>query len=115
MSILSAYLEKKPWLFYRANIGIAGQLGGSSESPKVSALLSFATHSPAGLFSNKGPRGEWNVLGASQLGLVYFPLLSNKRHFLVLMAWKENVIKIQPHGVTKRETETRLQEESFIM
>lgn len=44
----------------------------------------------------------------SQLGLVYFPLLSNKHHFLVLMAWKESVIKIQAHSVTKRETEPRL-------
>lgn len=66
-------------------------------------LLSFSPHSPAGLF--KGPRGKGNVLGASQLGLVYFPLLSNKRHFLVLMAWKESVIKIQPRGVTKHKTE----------
>lgn len=37
------------------------------------------------------------VLSAGQLGLVYFPLPSNKRHFLVLMARKESVVKIQPH------------------
>lgn len=43
----------------------------------------------------KGPRGESSALGGSQLGLVYFPPLSNKRHFLVLMAWKESVITIQ--------------------
>lgn len=59
-----------------------------SEYPKVSVLLSLVHRPPAGLFSDTGPRGEWNVHGASQLGLVYFPLLSNKRHFLVLMAWK---------------------------
>lgn len=76
-------------------------------------LLSFSPHSLAGLF--KGPRGEWNVLSASQLGLVYFPLLSNKRHFLVLMAWKESVIKILPRGVTKRETEPRILQRPFIV
>lgn len=51
----------------------------------------------------------------SQLGLVYFPPLSNKRHFLVLMAWKESVIKIHARGVTKRETEPRLLLRPFIM
>lgn len=43
-----------------------------------------------------GPRGERNVPGASQLGLVYFPLLSIKHHFLLLIAQIEGVIKIQP-------------------
>lgn len=43
------------------------------------------------------------VLSPSQLGLVYFSPPSNKRHFLVLMARKEGVIKIQPHDVTKLE------------
>lgn len=63
----------------------------------------------------KGQGEEWSALGVSQLGLVYFPPLSNKRHFLVLMAWKESVIKIQARGVTKRETEPRLLERPFIM
>lgn len=51
----------------------------------------------------------------SQLGLVYFPLLSNKRHFRVLMAWKESVIKMQPHGVTKRETGPRFLQRPLII
>lgn len=57
----------------------------------------------------KGPRGEKrSALGVSQLALVYFPLPSNKRHFLVLWLGKESVIKIPPRGVTERETEPRL-------
>lgn len=54
----------------------------------------------------RGPRGEHDVPGASQLGLVYFLLLSNIHHFLDLMAYVEGVIKIQPCGVTKREATT---------
>lgn len=42
------------------------------------------------------------VLSAGQLGLVYFPLPSNRRHFRVLMTRKESVVKIQPHDGTKR-------------
>lgn len=100
---------------FAAIIGTAGPLKGSGESPKVSLLLSFVPHSLAGLFSDKGPRGERRALGASQLGLVYFPLLSNKRHFLVLMAWKGSVIKIQTCGVTKREPEPCLLQRPFII
>lgn len=67
-------------------IVFAGALGGRGEPPKVILLLSFAPPSLAGLFSNKGAMEEQSTLGASQLGLVYFPPLSNKCHFLLLMA-----------------------------
>lgn len=70
--------------FHISNIGIQVQ-------PKESLqrlVCSWAVHlahrrvcSPT-----RGPRGEGNVPGASQLGLVYFPLLSIKHHFLVLIA-----------------------------
>jgi len=94
---------------------VAYPLKREGESPKVSLLLNFVPHSLAGLLSNKGPRGEQRPLCESQLGLVYFPPLSNKRHFLLLMAWKESVIKIQARSVTKRETEPCLLQRPFIM
>lgn len=103
----NALLSLLPLVALRVNLKEAS-------SPKVSLLLSFVPHSLAGLFFDKGPRGEQSTLRASQLGLVYFPLLSNKRHFLVLMAWKASVIKIQASGVTKRETEPRLLQRPFI-
>lgn len=75
-------------------IAIAGPLGKRSEPQR--SFCSWALYlNPWQVYSpTKGQWEEQSILGASQLGLVYFPPLSNKRHFLLLMAWRESVIKI---------------------
>lgn len=82
-----AFVNKSiAFCFHTSNIGIQVQ-------PKAAESLQRSVCSWAVLLAHRqvcsptrGPRGKRNVHGASQLGLVYFSLLSIKRHFLVLIA-----------------------------
>lgn len=77
--------------------------------------MSFCTFCPSRFIPQlrAKPRAKRSL--CEPIRLVYFPPLSNKCHFLLLMVWKESVIKIQTHGVTKHATNSCFLLRPFIV